>query len=361
MPKESFPLFVLPLFLLCGCRSGNETLEKQNAELLAELKTANVRLERMERQLSLLKTVDARLLRVERELTMIRSGRQLIPGSRLAGADRNKLAKIRRLPKDPTDRQIIEYIGQIGEASAGQQVWGSNDPQVALYEQIGPGHLRLLLPYLAGNFQQSFHLERALPRLVDERDRELVRQSLKRYPVLIEAALRKGWGKDMKKEIFAAFKSTDNLPFPELVKHLSELVQSPEDMKILTEMYIHNRNGHLLLRGLKQLPGADVKKLVDQAWKAVQKKEYPDFAMISRARDAVQYGRNVEAFRYLLKRVMISGPRSRDYGIRQMAQFLSGLCDFPVYDQAALNEWYGKNADRIVFDPASGKFVLKGK
>ena len=83
--------------------------------------------------------------------------------------------------------------------------------------------------------------------------------------------------------------------------------------------------------------------------------------MITRARDAVQYGRNVEAFRYLLKRLMISGLRSQDHMIRQTAAFLAGLCDFPVHDPAALNEWYGKNADRIVFDPASGKFVLKGK
>jgi len=358
MPKESFFLFVLPLFLLCGCRSGNEAREKQNAELLAELKTANVRLERMESDLALLKQVLGRLVRVERELTMIRSGRQLIPGSRLAGADRNKLAKIRRLPKDPTDRQIVEYIRQIGEASAGQQVWSSKDPQIALYEQIGPGHLRLLLPYLTDGSPQARHLGYALPKLVDERDRELVRQSLKRYPVLIETVLLKGWGKDMKKEIFAA-SSINTFPLWGVRERIPDLVRSPEDMEILTYLYIRDPNGYLLLNGLKKLPGTDVPKLVDQAWEAARKGRYHEYVMIPRARDAVQYGRNVEAFRYLLKQVMIFP--IRDYRCRDTARFLSGLCDFPVHDQAALNEWYGKNADRIVFDPVSGKFVLKGK
>ena len=361
MSKKSFPLFVLPLFLLCGCRSGNEVLEKQNAELLAELKSANVRLERMESDLALLKQVLGRLVRVERELTMIRSGRQLIPGSRLAGADRNKLAKIRRLPKDPTDRQIVEYIRQINEASAGQQVFSPNDPQVALYEQIGPGHLRLLLPYLTGGSPQARHLGYALPKLADERDRELVRQSLKRYPVLITAALRKGWGRDMKKEIFAAFASTGDYPHWVVVKHMPELVQSPGDLKNVTDIYIHDPNGYVLLNGLKKLPGADVGKLADLAWEAARKERYNEYVMIFRARDAVQYGRNVGAFRYLLKQVMISGSRNQDSRFRQTAAFLAGLCDFPVHDPAALNEWYGKNADRIVFDPGSGMFVLKGK
>ena len=340
MPKESFPLFVLPLFLLCGCRSGNEALEKQNAELLAELKTVNARLER-----------------VERELTMIRSGRQLIPGSRLVGTDRNKLAKIRRLPKDPTDRQIVEYIRQINEASAGQQVFSPNDPQVALYEQIGPGHLRLLLPYLTGGSPQAGQLGFALPKLVDERDRELVRQSLRRYPALIETALLKGWGRDMKKEIFAA-SSTDTFPLWRVGKRIPDLVRSPEDMEILTSIYINNPNGRVLLNGLKKLPGTDVGKLADLAWKAARK-EGLGHTMIPRAQDAVQYGRNVEAFRYLLKQLMIFP--AQDYRHRETARFLSGLCDFPICDPAALNEWYGKNADRIVFDPASGKFVLKGK
>ena len=50
MLKKSFVLPVLSLGLLSACQSGNNALEKQNAEVLAELKRINARLDDVEKQ-----------------------------------------------------------------------------------------------------------------------------------------------------------------------------------------------------------------------------------------------------------------------------------------------------------------------
>ena len=140
MLRKSFVLPVLSLVLLSACQSGNETLEKQNAEILAEMKKLNTRLDLLEKQAKQnaeLKKINSKLDRLEKQINLATPS--VFLGS--TPAIRNKLAKIRPLPANPTDQQIIDYIRQIREASVGQTGWSSHDPQVALYERIGPGHI----------------------------------------------------------------------------------------------------------------------------------------------------------------------------------------------------------------------------
>ena len=87
----------------------------------------------------------------------------------LPNPDLKKLSGISVLPEKPTDRQISEYLAEIEEASRGQRVFGSQDPQVDLLRRIGPGHLKLLIPYLDRKI--SSYLCWALPALVGEEER----------------------------------------------------------------------------------------------------------------------------------------------------------------------------------------------
>ncbi len=371
MLRKSFVLPVLSLVLLSACRSGNAELEKQNAEILAEMKKLNARLDDVEKQakqnsgiLPELKKLNARLNRMEKQQNQVQtSSKTYVQGP--VWPDRDKLSKIRPLPANPTDQQIIDYIRQIRQASIGQTAFSSNDPQIEMYEQIGPGHLHLLLPYLDRNGHQAgFHLRYALPKLVGEADKELVRRSMKLYPFLLRNVVRNGWIKEMRKDILAllAQPKEANIPLFELRKSLGDLVQSPDDLKIVTDAYIYNVNGFVVLEGLKKLPGVDIRKLVNQAWAEAQKK--PDTyenAMSSRAKDVIQNGGpNIEAFKYLLKLLMFStDPGQQRYRAQTIIPFLSTLCDFPIYDPVCLREWYDKNADRIAYDPATGKYVVK--
>ncbi|MBO4649045.1 MAG: hypothetical protein J5806_12915 [Lentisphaeria bacterium] len=371
MPRKSLILPVLALVLLSGCRTGNVALEKQNAEILAELKRINARLDDVEKQSKQnaeirpeLKKINANLDRLEKQMKQIQINRATPPVFGPTPAIRNKLSKIRPLPANPTDQQIIDYIRQIREASEGQPGYSSHDPQVALYERIGPGHLHLLFHFLKNDGHHSpLHLMAALPKLVGEADKELVRRSLKQYPMLIRGVVSNGWLKEMKKDILAllAQPKEANLPVYELSKYIGDLVQSPDDLKIITDAYIYNRNGFVLLDGLKKLPGVDIRQLVNQAWAEAQKNPVYENAMISRALNVIRDGGpNIEAVKYLLKLLMISdNPGSQNYRTHVVVPFLSARCDFPIYDPTRLREWYDKNADRIVYDPAKGKYVLK--
>ena len=370
MLRKSFVLPVLlPVLLLSACRSGNETLEKQNAEILAEMKRINARLDVVEKQTKQnagispeLNKINAKLDALDKQIKQARTASQNdVPGP--VPANLNKLSKIRPLPADPTDQQIIEYIRQIHEATRGQTIYSSNDPQVTLFERIGPGHYRLLRSYLRRNRigQGLHHLRYALPRLIDERDKELLRQTLD-DPIMIDIVAEKGWLKEMKKDILAVLKSANRAPIYGISRYLPELVESPEDLKIITDAYIHSRAGEGLLSGLKKIPGVDIRKLVNQAWAEAQKNPNCDYvnARISRAQHVIQYGGpNVEAVKYLLKRLMAEPSGTQTFLKQQIIPFLLVRCDFPVYDPARLREWYDKNADRIVYDPATGKYVVK--
>ena len=361
MLRKSFALLVPCLLFLSGCRSGNETLEKQSAEILAEMKRINTRLDGLEKQakqnsgiLPELKKINARLNRMEKQQNQVQtSSKTYVQGP--VWPDRDKLSKIRPLPANPTDQQIIDYIRQIREATVGQTVFSNTDPQLSLYEQIGPGHLHLLLPYL----NRDNYLSDMLPKLVGETDKELVRRSLKHYPVLIKSVVLKGWLKEMKKEIMALFKMP-NVRIYEIRDCIPELVKTPDELKIVTDVYIHKPDGFLLLDNLKLLPCVDLRQLVNKAWAEAQKNPTHENAMFCRAQHAIKYGGpNVEAVKYLLKMLMSDQPGIQTFRKQMIIPFLTPWCDFPIYDQARLLEWYDKNADRIVYDPATGKYVVK--
>jgi hypothetical protein len=336
---------LLPVLLMSACQSGNETIEKQNAEILAELKKLNTRMDRLEKRLN---------------SGGQRGYRTVVNRTAPERIDMGKILKIKPLPKNPTDQQIIDYVRQIREATGRQTVFSDTDPQIALYEQIGPGHLKLLLRFLTRD-RYSFHISRALPKLVDKRDKELVRQYLNRYPALLECAAQKGWLKDMRTDILQLLKTQNHASLYAIRDHLPDLVQSPEDLKIIIDVYIRQSLGFYLLDGLKRIPGVDLRKAVNQAWEVAKKLPRPGFPIVVRAQHAVQYGQNVDAFKFLLKRVMSSEPKSSIQGFwdQQTLPILAAKCDFPVYRPAALRKWYEKNADRIIYDPDEGKFVLK--
>ena len=85
-----------------------------------------------------------------------------------------------KLPKNPTDEQIIEYVQKISNATRGQNVFAPDDIQVTLLKKIGPGHLALLDPFLS---ESSHHLHYALPSLVGKADKKAALKHLPQVPI----------------------------------------------------------------------------------------------------------------------------------------------------------------------------------
>ena len=107
--KTYYLLVLLPVLMLSACRSDNETIEKQNAEILAELKKLNTRMDRMEKRLN----------------SGGQRGYRTIVNRTAPGIDMGKILKIKPLPKNPTDQHIIDYVRQIREATGRQTVFSS--------------------------------------------------------------------------------------------------------------------------------------------------------------------------------------------------------------------------------------------
>ena len=162
----------------------------------------------------------------------------------------------------------------------------------------------------------------------------------------------------MKDEVFGLLKAGNPVLLHSIKDALPALAQTPEELKILKNVYVRDPYGYFLLNGLKKkLPEPEIREMVNRAWDEALKKQDPVHQMTMRAQDAVQEGQNVEALKFLLKKLLLSAQTR--FPVRDIAIFLSARCDFPIYDQARLREWYDKNADRIVFDPATGKYVVK--
>ena len=334
---------------LAGCCSGDEALEKQNAEL----KKQN------EEILSRLRKLHGRVVDLEKRFSSF--------GLPRVQTDWSRFKKVKPLPPDPSDAQIIAYIREIADFSEGQRAMGPSDPQVTLFRKIGPGHLKLLLPFLndrlsGGNVWIRFYLRYALPSLVTVRDIPFIKANIVSTPELLNAVTSVELGKPMKNEIFEALRKSQphlSVEFrPEFQRLIAGLVETPQDLKAVEEICIGNRHRAGLLDVLLKIPGCNVGEVAVRAWRKVSREEESRGILYPRALAAVRYGHDVSACKYLLKVIMSSfGPQ--DFSARTASDLLMRLSDFPVYDRNRLPLWYEKNQNRIVFDGKSGKFVLK--
>ena len=213
---------ILPgIFLIAGCQSGNEVLEQQNAQILSELRKLNQQLSGIQKKMQ------------EEPALAFSSVKYPYNSTSARGANLALLAKIKRLPENPTDDQIVKYVQQIIAATAGQNSYSMTDPQVGMYKLIGTGHLKVLLPFLdGGTFNAFYHLKEAMPDLVEEKDKPLIKSSLIQYPKLLDTVVKKGWSREFKKEILKLLESTTNSsPFHTLRMVVPSLAETPEDIQ----------------------------------------------------------------------------------------------------------------------------------
>ncbi|MBO4492117.1 MAG: hypothetical protein J5944_12255 [Lentisphaeria bacterium] len=348
MKKLLLPGCVLVL-VLAGCCSGDGALEKQNAEL----KRQN------EEILSQLRKLHGRVADLEKRFSSFR-----VPHVQ---ADWSRFKKVKPLPPNPTDAQIVAYLREIADFSDGQRAMGPSDPQVTLFRKIGPGHLKLLLPFLKdrqskGSLWIRSYLRHALPSLVTVEDIPFIKANIVSTPELLCAVTSMEFAKPMKQEIFETIrKSPSYLSVdyrPEFERLMAELVETPQDRKAIEEIYIDNFYRDGLLNVLLKIPGCNVGEVTVRAWRKVSREEERQVLLYREALAAVRYGHDVSACKYLLKLIMTPA-RPNDMVPRIARETLMRLSDFPVYDRERLLLWYEKNHARIVFDEKSGKFVLK--
>ena len=363
--KKLFLLAGLLLIALAGCRSGREALEQQQAELKKQNELIRAELRELTGRIDALEKKSESSLQPPRRVIHVWHGRA-------------KLLKVKPLPPSPTDAQIVAYLRVIADCCRGQAGLGSRDPQIGLCRKIGPGHLELLLPFFRKprrslqDRAMAFYLTEALPDLVTAKDIPLIKANIVTVPELLRAVTSAEFGKPMKQEIFEAFRKAGapGLFFSgDSARIFAELVETPEDLKTLEEIYINDYRRRFLLLVLLKIPKCDVGSVTVRAWRKASGevreenlpgRTYDHNVLYGRALEAVRYGHDADACKFLLKTLIMGSPfRTNDFRSQSIVKTLERLSDFPVQDRARLADWYAKNQARIVFDKKSGKFTLK--
>lgn len=329
------------LLLLAGCQNDHPTAAQE--EIIRRLDAISSSIDRLGKSLE--------------------TSRQLSRGDiirrNVFEGDPARLAAIPPLPEKPTDGQILSYIAAIKAASAGQNSFSANQPQVALYRKIGPGHLDLLLTELPASpkgvgSQENFHLLCALPDLVGPDDKKVALAALSKQPELLVPVLKNGWGKEIKKEVFAVLAGSRAFSIQDQKKTILELVENDEDRKQLIQAFIVQPNLLFLYDDLSKMPGVDATELINQAWER-QRFNSENWTLQKLGLQAARRG-NIEALGFLINKFCTRTPNSHLGD--EIIIFLAAATGQPLQAEK-LQNWYSENRDKLVFDPATKRYQVK--
>ena len=322
------------LLLLAGCQCDRQTPAQE--EVLRRLDSISKSLDDLNKNLE-----------ANRKIV------QTAAASGMRGVDPAKIAAITPLPEKPTDAQILSYIAAIKNASAGQNNFSPDQPQVALYRKIGPGHLKLLLAEIPGS-PRNYHLLYALNDLVGAADKEAALDALPAVPDLIVPVLKNGWAKENKKKVFAVLADGGVYNLFEQRKAILALAETDEDRKLLMDAFVRNAYLNVIFDDLSRLPGVNPAELANRAWEQ-QRFSNNDFQRSQIAMLAAKNG-NVDALGYLINKF---STKARDgYLDDNIPIFIAIATGQPLQPDKLLN-WYNENRDKVVFDPATKRYQVK--
>jgi len=262
------------------------------------------------------------------------------------------------LPNDPTTEDVKRYIQKIKMATEGQRSYSHNDPQVAMYMEVGKEHIPELINALSiGNSHSSanYHLLPAIEKLMSEDDKALILESLSKHPYLIRIITNNGWEEDARDTLLHALKSESRLS-TDWVKAVAAL-RDPESYPLLRKYLISGESRSWTYEAIEDLPIKDLKGAVNEAWAAG--KYGHEYERQRLANIAITYG-NMEAFEYLVHALNFPSDSSSAKRLNSTSRFiLLGLIDFRGTDEE-LGAWFAANKEQIEFDSESSRFVLTG-
>ncbi len=273
--------------------------------------------------------------------------------AKLVGRDFERFGAI-KLPADPTEQQVADYIDAIMRATAGQKYWSSNDVEVDLYVQVGPKRLKTLVDAMFDNndYVTKGHLETAIGRLAGEEHKPLLLEVLAANRDFVGVIVALGWEQDAKAILVAELARQPTYLPPEWIKAVANL-RDPKTYDDLQAYLATGNNSWHTYAAIKDLPGIDLDDAVAGAWQKV-KRERPDndLAMRYVATFAIAYG-HTDALGFLIG-WLNPGPDNELLARRTRADIARHLT-FAGTDTEFL-AWVLKNRNRLVFDKARAKY-----
>jgi len=307
---------------------------------------------------------DAVLVRLELSPVATFTQTLAIPGFRLDGnfvlpdgrrqprvADLDTLDQI-TLPHDATREQVRTYITDILTASRRLDRQDDHDPQIDMLEKVGAENVDLLIQMARDN--HNYYLNRAINALAQPDHKEMVVEALATNYDLIDTIIDHGWQNDAKATILAVFAeskpNTGSYPNSWVLALAS--LKDPSTYDALKNYYINNPSDEVF-KALQSLPNFDMAGAVDAAWKQTRN------GQIWRVREvlqpAAQFG-EPDAIEVAIKMLK---SKQDEYGRQRASKVLKQYTPATGATDADLIAWYESNKANLVFDPPSGKFVIR--
>jgi len=265
------------------------------------------------------------------------------------GPDLAKLKKI-VLPKDASKEQVREYLYQIRRASSLQNVWGSDDPQVAMIAAVGAENVDVLLHCLSERGASDIYIMGALKAIVGPQHKDLILEHLARSHQLVEFVIAEGWVKDARDTLVNELRLRPRLLPRQWIDAVARF-EDPATYDDLKWYLIHGSNPEETYQAIRNLAAMDLEETVPKAWE--QKKYGEQYEAFQMAKVAVRFG-NVEALGEILRNAA-EGDEWSASEARSLVWRLTGQAG----SSRELIEWFNKNKDRLVFDPKAGTFSVK--
>ena len=306
-----------------------------------------------------LREVRAMLAEIKAELAELKNQMKALRPSeeptRPKGPDLKALQKI-KLPENPTDDQVREYIDSIITASEGQRIWSGKDPQVRMLAQLGRERLKLIIDALEPG---DFHLIKAIEQLATEADKQLIIDELRKHHGLVKIILREGWERDAKDTLVRVLATRPRSLPTEWIKAVARL-KDPKTYDDLKAYFLEGLNPHYTYKALVDLPNFDLAGAVAEAWDFI--KDYPSGPSDSMGYErkktvaiiAVGYG-HLDALEFLVKQQPVPQENSWTYkSIRHAILRHSDLSG----TKAEIADSFEKHKHLLVFDSEKKKFVV---
>jgi len=279
------------------------------------------------------------------------------------GPDEEALGKI-VLPENPTKDQVREYVQEIENASRRQNTTGDQDPQIAMLKLVGPDNLDVLLDVLQERNRFGFvgyvYVMPAIKALIRDEDKEMILTRLPQQHELVKFVLGKNWTQDARNVLLEALRAQEQDLPDEWIQAVASF-KDPATYDLLKWYMTHGDNPWQTYQDIKTLPGIELSQTVAEGWDRVKGEGEP-WQVQRMAGIALEYGHR-DALDKQFELLGHADPEMT-FGMGFAPNNLQPLYLILTYTDAQgtqdeLRKWYQENKDRLVFDKAAKKFVVK--
>lgn len=273
-----------------------------------------------------------------------------------------------RLPEQPTEQAVLEYVVAVLQAASGRYSLTPYDAEVLLLAKVGPSHLGLLLDLIEyDTCGLSFPLINAVSLVATSQHKTRVIEVLRTRPDLADVVFDRGWAADAHDTLVALLadeRRAEETGATGLLQRCAEL-HDPRLVPLLLKRLAVSGAPDEIVAALSGTPGLDLAGAVRTAWDAALAGEadapLQRWKRLRIAGLALEYG-DARALEYLVQDLAVRAERTgessatTDYEAER--QYRKIVRHTGVAETGwRLLAWWDANRERAAWDKSEKRFV----